>query len=80
VLRESYLKPMLCSVLLLVSILAIHPASNLSWSGMIEMCLVFGLLYCAIILQSGFFDEYDWNKLERFIPTARHARRLCRIA
>ena len=80
VLKESYFKPALCSVLLLAVILVIHPARSLSWFGLVEMGVVFGLLYFALILQSGFFDEYDWGKIENFMPMARHARRLCRIA
>jgi O-antigen/teichoic acid export membrane protein len=80
VLQESYFKPVLSSVLLLALILLIHPAKSLSWSGLVGMAIVFGVLYCAVILQSGFFDEYDWKKIEGFMPVARNARRLCRIA
>jgi len=44
------------------------------------MGVVFGVLYSSVILRSGFFDEYDWNKIEGFLPLARRTRRLCRIA
>ncbi len=77
---QSYLMPALCSVAALASILLIHPIRNSSWLGLGEMSAVFGVLYLAVILQIGFFDEYDWNKLERFIPRARYARRIVRIA
>jgi O-antigen/teichoic acid export membrane protein len=80
VLKESYLKPILFSILLLALILAIHPTKSLSWFGLAVMGVVFGLSYSAVILQSGFFDEYDWGKIESFVPMARQARRLCRIA
>jgi peptidoglycan biosynthesis protein MviN/MurJ (putative lipid II flippase) len=80
VLQESYFKPTLCSVLLLTLILVIHPTKSLSWFGLIGMGVVFGVLYSSVILRSGFFDEYDWNKIEGFLPLARRTRRLCRIA
>jgi O-antigen/teichoic acid export membrane protein len=80
VLRESYLKPILCSVLILAVFLAILPAKNLSWLGLVGMGAVFGLIYSVVILRSGFLDEYDWSKVESFIPVVRHARRISRIA
>jgi O-antigen/teichoic acid export membrane protein len=80
VLQESYLKPVLGSGLLLVLMLAVRPTRNLSWLGLAAMGVVFGVLYSAVILRSGFFDQYDWNKIEAFVPGARKARRLCHIA
>jgi hypothetical protein len=80
VLKESYFKPVLCSVLLLAVILMIHPAKSLSWFGLVGTAVVFGVLYFAVILQSRFFDAYDWGKIENFVPMVRQARRLCRIA
>lgn len=80
VLREGYLKPTICSVLLLALILTIRSTHGLSWFGLIEMGAIFGVLYFAAILQSGFFDEYDWQKIESLIPAASSARRLARIA
>lgn len=80
VLQESYFKPTLCSIAILALILAIHPTKNLSWFGLLGMGVIFGVLYSAVILQTGFFDEYDWNKIQRFLPVLRHTRRLCRIA
>ena len=80
VLQESYLKPAVSSGLLLALILIIHPTKSLSWFGLVGMGVVFGAGYSAVILKSGFFDEYDWRKIESFMPAARQARRLCRIA
>lgn len=77
---RSYLKPGLCSVLILASILLVHPVGKGSWFGLAETGAIFCVLYLAAILQLGFFDEYDWNKVERFIPSARCARRIVRIA
>lgn len=75
VLKESYFKPVLCSVLLLAVILMIHPAKSLSWFGLVGTAVVFGVLYFAVILQSGFFDAYDWGKIENFVPMVRYVRR-----
>ena len=80
VLRESYLKPVLCSVASVVLVLAIHPAGNSSWLGLAQIGVAFGMLYVICILLSRFFDGYDWNKIENFIPIARYARRIARVA
>src|SRR5579862_325715 len=80
VLQESYLKPIICSALLISVLTAIRPPNDLSWVGLGSMGIAFGLLYSAAILLSNFFDDYDWSKLESVIPGARHARRIFRIA
>jgi O-antigen/teichoic acid export membrane protein len=77
-LRESYLKPTLSSVCGLAALLAAYPASRLSWFGLVLMAVAFGSLYAAAILLSGFFDAYDWSKIEGFVPAVRQIRRLCR--
>jgi O-antigen/teichoic acid export membrane protein len=78
--RESYLKPLLCSALVLSVILAVSSTKAQSWLGLIGMGGIFGVLYSIAILLSHFFDEYDWSKIEGFLPVARHARRISRIA
>jgi O-antigen/teichoic acid export membrane protein len=75
VLRESYLKPVCCSFLILGSILPAHLMRTGSWLRLAEIGVGFGVLYCSTILWSGFLDEYDWNKLEALVPLARYARR-----
>lgn len=80
VLREAYLKPILCSVPVLTVILAIRPAKDLLWFGLVGIGLVFGVVYSVAILLSGFFDEYDWTKAEGVIPLIRRARRMVRVA
>ena len=80
VLQESYLKPIVCSALAMSALILIRPLSNLSWIGLAGMGVAFGVLYAAAIVLSNFFDDYDWSKLERAMPVARHARRLLRIA
>ena len=80
VFREGYLKPILCSFFVLAPLLMIRPANTLSWFGLAAMGIVFGFLYTLAIIISGFFDEYDWSKLEHVIPVARFARRIGVIA
>jgi O-antigen/teichoic acid export membrane protein len=80
VLRESYLKPICCSVLVLTVILTIHPVRDVSWSGLVGIGLVFGSFYSVAILLSQFFDEYDWRKIESLVPLVGQARRITRIA
>jgi O-antigen/teichoic acid export membrane protein len=80
VLKESYLKPICCSIPVLATILAMHPTRNISWLGLAGMGILFGAFYSIAILLSRFFDEYDWSKIESFMPMIRHARRIVRIA
>jgi O-antigen/teichoic acid export membrane protein len=77
---KSYLKPVLGSTLLLAVVLVFVPTKYLSWFGLIALGLVFGILYTVFILLSQFFDQYDWNKVEGFLPAVRYARRIFRIA
>ncbi|MFZ0733071.1 MAG: oligosaccharide flippase family protein [Candidatus Sulfotelmatobacter sp.] len=79
-LRESYLKPALCSLFVLAAILAVHTPSDLGWLGLVLMGLIFGGLYTIVILLSRFFDAYDWTKMEAFVPGVRQVRRLGRVA
>jgi O-antigen/teichoic acid export membrane protein len=80
VLRESYLKPICSSIVILALLLAIHPARDLSWIGLAVMGVAFGSLYGITILYSRFFDEYDWMKIGDALPLARQARRIFRFA
>jgi len=79
-LREAYLKPLICSVLSLTLVLAVCPTGNLSWLGLAVMAAVFGAIYSTLTLLSQFFDAYDWNKIETFVPAVRHVRRLVTFA
>jgi O-antigen/teichoic acid export membrane protein len=80
VLVESYLKPILCSIAILAALLTIRPTKDLLWFGLAGMGAVFGILYAGAILLSRFFDDYDWNKIQSFLPMARYLRRISRIA
>jgi O-antigen/teichoic acid export membrane protein len=75
VLLEAYLKPVACSALSLAVVRIIHPMSTLSWLGIVLMAIAFTIIFVITILQSRFFDEYDWIRIERLLPLMRHARR-----
>jgi O-antigen/teichoic acid export membrane protein len=77
-LKESYIKPVTISVITILGLLALRPTSNLTWFGLAELALAFGVLYSVLIVLSRFFDEYDWHKFEQFMPLTRRVRRLCR--
>lgn len=79
-LKESYLKPVFISALLIAVLLAVDPTKQLSWFGLVALGCIFGGLYSIAILLSRFFDEYDWNKIEGLVPGARYARRVMGIA
>jgi len=80
VLRESYWKPVLSSVLILFLLLMMRPTKDLSWFGLAGMGVIFGVIYAIAILVSRFFDEYDWGKIESLVPLTRRIRRIGRIA
>jgi len=79
-LRESYVKPMVCSVAVLLLLVRVHSVRDLSWFGLVVLAVTFGALYSALILLSRFFDAYDWNRIEAFVPGVKHVRRLVRFA
>jgi O-antigen/teichoic acid export membrane protein len=76
VLREGYLKPIGCSLTVTVAMVATLLGRSNSWFKLVEMGIVFGILYCVAILISGFLDEYDWRKIEALLPAARCLRRI----
>ncbi len=79
-LKESYIKPILSSILALLGMLSIRSTSNVTWLGLAEMAAAFGAAYSIVILLSRFFDEYDWRKIEQLLPMTRHVRRLCGVS
>jgi len=80
VLRECYLKPACISAILGVVVHLIINREQPSWAGMVLLGIGSALTYIAALLSSAFFDEYDLIKAERFVPGARYARRIIRVA
>ena len=79
-LRESYVKPLICSLFSVAVVLSLLPTKDQSWLGLALLSITFGGMYSALILLSQFFDAYDWNKIEAFVPVMRHLRRLVQFA
>src|SRR5581483_6820080 len=79
-LREAYLKPLGCSLLLVAILAFVLPAANLTWIGLALRALVFAVAYTGLLLCSNFFDQYDWTKLQSAVPVIRIARRVAPVA
>jgi O-antigen/teichoic acid export membrane protein len=79
-LREGYVRPLLCSVGVLVLLRVIQPPRGLSWLGLAVEGVAFGFLYVIVISFSRFFDRYDWSKIESLVPAMRYARRIIPVA
>ena len=79
-LRESYLKPAAVCFVLLCIWFVIRPERNFSWAELIGGGAVFGFIYAVTLLFTQFFDRFDWEKAERLVPLARHARRIVPVA
>lgn len=79
-LREAYLKPVSCSIGVLVILFLVLPVTSLSWLGLLASALLFGALYITLLLSVRFFDLYDWNKIEAAVPLARLAKRIVPVA
>lgn len=78
--REGYLKPMICSIVVLGFLFVVHPSKDLSWPGLVLQGLVFAALYLVAVVSCGFLDRYDWGKIETLIPGIRRARRIFSVA
>jgi hypothetical protein len=79
-LREAYLKPILCSIVLLTAEFFIFLPYGPTWFGLVLEGAVFAFLYATILLYFNFFDHYDWGKIEGLFPIARLARRIAPLA
>ena len=79
-LRQSFIRPAICSIGVLLFVRLIKSPDELSWLGLAGLGLEFGLLYAILLAFSGFFDPYDWSKIEAVVPAMRHARRIIPVA
>jgi O-antigen/teichoic acid export membrane protein len=79
-LRESIIRPVLCSVGVLGMLRLFQPFVSSSWLGLIAQGLTFGIVYVIAMVFSRFFDRYDWGKLESILPAMRYARRFVPVA
>jgi len=79
-LRQSFVRPVVCSLGILAVLRVIQPPEGLSWPGLAAEGLAFGFLYIIVLSFSGFFDRYDWSKIESLVPAMRYARRIIPVA
>lgn len=79
-LREGYMKPVICSLVLSGVVLALRTVASSSWLGLASQGLALAVAYAAVLLCSRFFDQYDWSKLEALLPVVRRVRRSVRVA
>gem|GEM_PF-1928647 len=77
---EGYLKPSLCALFSIGVILLTHPVKATSWIRLFAVSSMFGAIYVVVILLSHFLDDYDWSKIEAFMPVMRHARKFGLLA
>jgi O-antigen/teichoic acid export membrane protein len=78
-LREGF-RPVVCSLGVLALLWVIQSPSGLSWAGLVAWGVAFGFGYVTALLFSGFFDRYEWDKIERVVPAMRYARRVIPVA
>jgi O-antigen/teichoic acid export membrane protein len=79
-LREAYARPFAWSVALATGFYLMRSAFEPTWTGLILQGVLYAALYLLGVLFSHFFDQYDWAKIERAVPLARHVRRMLTVA
>ena len=75
-LRQAYLKPTACSLVIVLALILVAPPSSLGWIGLSSQALVFGVAYVVSLFLTRFFDQFDLAQVESFLPIARIARRI----
>lgn len=78
--RDAYLKPFTTAALIAVPAWLFVRTISLSWAALFALAAIFGLLYVTAILLNRFIDQYEWRKIESFIPAVRHFRGIIPIA
>ncbi len=78
--REAYLKPVACSLLILAMLRIISPLDHLGWGGLVVHGVVFGVVYVLSLLLTRFFDPFDLAQVESLYPGARIVRRIIPFA
>lgn len=79
--RQSYSKPMLCSVAALTLMFVARLRRILSWAGLASIGLLFGGGYSVLIsVAARSFEAHDRNKIEALVLVVGPARRLISIA
>jgi O-antigen/teichoic acid export membrane protein len=80
IVREAYLKPTVCSLVLVGSLLLSELPNRSGWVWFSINTSIFVLFYLAGLVVTRFFDLVDLAQVESFLPLARVARRVLRTA
>jgi O-antigen/teichoic acid export membrane protein len=78
--RDAYMKPVVCSSILVALLAALHPFRRLDWFGLIIIGLIFGSVYLLALIFARFFDQFDLATAQRYFPMLRIVRRIIPIA
>ena len=76
VIRTAYLKPIACSLGSIAILWILTRSERSSWTNLTVNCIVFGVVYIALLLLLRFFDSSDLAMVERFLPIPQIARRI----
>jgi O-antigen/teichoic acid export membrane protein len=72
----AYLKPLLCSSMLMAALVLFWPLDHLNWLGLFVTALIFGSLYLLGLTLGRFFDQFDLATAENLFPPLRAITRI----
>ncbi len=75
-LRQAYLKPLLCSLCAAVATAPTGLLGLRAWRSLLASVMIFGVFYLAGLVLTRFFDAFDLEKAEGQLPFIRLARRI----
>ncbi len=78
--REAYLKPLACVLVLVLLMRAIVEWRQAGWATLAGHGLLFAVLYFVGVSRMRFFDEFDLGKLQAYFPAGRLLARLIPVA
>jgi O-antigen/teichoic acid export membrane protein len=73
---RAYLKPVICSLTVVAGLWLLTRSEPSSWFGLAMHGIIFGVIYFVLLLLLRFFDRFDLEIVERFLPVSQKARRL----
>jgi O-antigen/teichoic acid export membrane protein len=77
---HAYLKPVVCSSILVGLLLVIYPLETVNWLGLFVAGIIFLCAYLVGLIAMRFFDQFDLARAERLFPPIRLVRRMIPIA
>lgn len=76
----AYLKPVVCSSVLVGLLLILHPLDTVNWLGLFVAGVILGCAYMVGLVAMRFFDQFDLARAERLFPPFRLVRRMIPVA